>query len=172
MVKLEVVEDEDLNRPQVGPEDEEEWDTDDGKSPGLLLFISMHPIISPSPSLLCSLSHLLESDTSSVTSSLAEESLYDRLAALQDIIPPRQRAVLSNSYNSATSWVGKGLTFGGQALWVISTSVLLVGLPWALAYAEDQVLAEQEAQVKMQQTANEVSKIEFSKCIVLTLYSF
>lgn len=125
MVKLEEVPDEELNKPQVGPEEEEEWDTDD------------------------------ESDTSSVTSSLAEESLYDRLAALQDIVPPRQRAVLSNTYNSATSWVGKGLTFGGQALWVISTSVLLVGLPWALAYAEDQVLAEQEAQVKMQQTANE-----------------
>jgi Mitochondrial import receptor subunit Tom22 len=34
-----------------------------------------------------------------------------------------------------------------------------VGLPWALAYAEDQVLAEQEAQVKMQQTANEVSRV-------------
>jgi hypothetical protein len=30
MVELKEVADEDLNKPQVGPEEEEEWDTDDG----------------------------------------------------------------------------------------------------------------------------------------------
>jgi len=125
MVQLTEVDDEELNQPQAGPHEEEEWDTDD------------------------------ESDASSITSSLADETLYDRLSALQDIVPPKQRAILSNSYNTASDWVGRGLTFGGQALWVISTSVLLVGLPWALAFAEDQQMAEAEQQMKLQQTASE-----------------
>jgi mitochondrial import receptor subunit TOM22 len=73
------------------------------------------------------------------------------------MIPPRQRAILTKSYDAASEWVTHGLSFGGSALWVVSTSVLLVGLPWALAFAEDQVQAEQEAQAKMQATANEVS---------------
>jgi import receptor subunit TOM22 len=49
------------------------------------------------------------------------------------------------------------LSFGGQALWVVSTSALLLGVPWAIAYAEDQQVAEAEQQMKMQQTANDVS---------------
>jgi import receptor subunit TOM22 len=109
---------------------------------------------SPFPSLS---NHHPESDASSIASSLADETLYDRLSALQDIVPPKQRAILSNTYSTASDWVGRGLTFGGQALWVLSTSVLLVGLPWALAFAEDQQMAEAEQQMKMQQTANEVS---------------
>jgi mitochondrial import receptor subunit TOM22 len=40
---------------------------------------------------------------------------------------------------------------------VISTSALLVGLPFALAYQDDQTMAEAEQQMKMQETANEVS---------------
>jgi len=125
MVKLEEVDDEELNKPQIGPEDDEDWGTDD------------------------------ESDASSITSSIADESLYDRLLALQDIIPPKQRSLLSSTYNTAADWVGKGLHFSGQALWVISTSALLVGLPFALAYQDDQTMAEAEQQMKMQQTANE-----------------
>jgi hypothetical protein len=30
MVKLEEVDDEELNKPQIGPEDDEDWGTDDG----------------------------------------------------------------------------------------------------------------------------------------------
>jgi import receptor subunit TOM22 len=73
------------------------------------------------------------------------------------MLPPKQRALLANTYASTSQWVGRGLSWGGQALWVVSTSVLLVGLPWALAFSEDQMMADQEAQQKMQQTANEVS---------------
>jgi import receptor subunit TOM22 len=42
-------------------------------------------------------------------------------------------------------------------LWVVSTSVLLAVVPWALAYAEDQQMAEMEREMKMQQSASEVS---------------
>jgi len=126
MVKLEEVVDEELNRPQLGPEDEEEWDTDD------------------------------ESDTSSIASSLAEESLYDRVVALQDIIPPRQRALLTNTYSTASDLVTQGLSFGGKALWVISTSTLLVMLPWAMAYGDEQMLQAEEEKLRQQQTASDI----------------
>jgi len=46
---------------------------------------------------------------------------------------------------------------GGKTLWVVSTSALLLGVPWALAYAEEQQMVEMEREMKMQQSANEVS---------------
>jgi import receptor subunit TOM22 len=42
-------------------------------------------------------------------------------------------------------------------LWVVSTSALLMGVPWALAYSEEQMVMEQEREMQMQQRANEVS---------------
>jgi len=99
-----------------------------------------------------------ESDASSTTSSIPEEeSLAERIQALQDIIPATQRRFLTSTFNSASSWFKSGLLFGGKALWVVSTSALLLGVPWALAYAEEQQLVEMEREMKMQQSANEVS---------------
>ncbi|KAH0013523.1 hypothetical protein KCU78_g9162, partial [Aureobasidium melanogenum] len=46
--------------------------------------------------------------------------------------------------------------YGGKTLWVVSTSVLLLGVPWALAFAEEQQMAEMEREMKMQQSANEL----------------
>jgi len=97
-----------------------------------------------------------ESDASSTVSSVADETLFDRISALQDIIPPKQRQFLSSSINSTSRWVKTGLTYGGKTLWVVSTSVLLLGLPWALAYSEEQQLIELEREVKMQQSAGDV----------------
>jgi import receptor subunit TOM22 len=176
MVKLEEVADEDLTRPQAGPEhDEDEWDTDSGSfcSVSLLSFMkdsiistrinfySLNAIttcyILFGPSQLTAF-FVLDSDASSITSSIADdETLYDRIVALQDIIPAKQRRAIGRSINTATSWVKSGLSFGGNTLWVVSTSALLLGVPWAIAYAEDQQVAEAEQQMKMQQTANDVS---------------
>lgn len=46
---------------------------------------------------------------------------------------------------------------GGKTLWVVSTSALLLGVPWALAWSEEQQMMEMEREMKMQQSANEVS---------------
>lgn len=46
---------------------------------------------------------------------------------------------------------------GGKTLWVVSTSALLLGVPWALAWSEEQQMMEMEKEMKMQQSANEVS---------------
>lgn len=88
---------------------------------------------------------------------MADESLAERIAALKDIVPPNQRKFLANTVSSATSWLSSGLKLSGQTLWVVSTSALLLGVPWALAFAEEQQLAEMEREMKMQQSASEVS---------------
>ncbi|KAL1302949.1 hypothetical protein AAFC00_003268 [Neodothiora populina] len=129
MVKLEEVLDEEFNKAQVGPDADEDWDTDSD-------------------------SEILSDDEDDLA--LADESLADRIYALKDIIPPTQRKFISNTVATTTSWVGSGLKFSGQTLWVVSTSALLLGVPWALAFAEEQQLAEMEREMKMQQGANEL----------------
>jgi import receptor subunit TOM22 len=63
---------------------------------------------------------------------------------------------MQNTVDSAQSWIGSGLTYSGKTLWVVCTSALLLGVPFFMAYADDQMMAEQEQQYKMQQSASEV----------------
>jgi hypothetical protein len=58
---------------------------------------------------------------------MPDETFADRLAALKDIVPPTYRKHLSNTLST-----------------------------WALAFAEEQQMAEMEREMKMQQSANEV----------------
>ena len=126
MVKLEEVMDEEFVREQEGPHDEDEWDTDS------------------------------ESDASSIASSPTDETLYERIVALQDIIPASTRRSISSKVNTTSSWIKSSLLFGGKTLWVVSTSALLLGVPWALAYSEEQMIVEQErAELQAQRAQNE-----------------
>jgi import receptor subunit TOM22 len=70
------------------------------------------------------------------------------------MLPPTQRRFLSSTASNTTSWVKTGLTYSGKALWVVSTSLLLLGVPWALAYAEEQQMIEMEKEMMMQQQAS------------------
>ncbi|KAH9867164.1 hypothetical protein IAQ61_007756 [Plenodomus lingam] len=127
MVKLEEVLDEEFIREQEGPHDDDDWDTDS------------------------------ESDTSSIHSLQPDETLYERILALQDMIPASTRRSISSKTNTLTSWLKSGLFMGGKTLWVVSTSALLLGVPWALAYSEEQMIVEQErAELQAQRAQNEV----------------
>ncbi|EAT81996.1 hypothetical protein HBI56_082350 [Parastagonospora nodorum] len=126
MVKLEEVMDEEFVREQDGPHDEDDWDTDS------------------------------ESDTSSIASAPTDETLYERILALQDMIPASTRRSISSKVNTTSSWLKSGLFMGGKTLWVVSTSALLLGVPWALAYSEEQMIVEQErAELMAQRAQNE-----------------
>ncbi|EME47479.1 hypothetical protein DOTSEDRAFT_69421 [Dothistroma septosporum NZE10] len=128
MVKLEEVPDEELFAQQQGPkEDEDQWSTDD------------------------------ESDVSDVEDDDAlDESLLDRVYALKDIVPPTYRKHLVNAASTGYSWAATGLSLSGKTLWVVSTSALLLGVPWALAFSEEQQVQEMEREMRMQQSANEL----------------
>ncbi|KAI9886350.1 MAG: mRNA turnover and ribosome assembly protein [Watsoniomyces obsoletus] len=85
-----------------------------------------------------------------------DESLIDRLIALRDIIPPQRRAALSSSFQTSRDIFRTGLRWGGKTLWVVSTSVMLIGMPFALAYVDEAQQMEQEKEMRMQQSANEI----------------
>lgn len=73
-----------------------------------------------------------------------EESFYDRIVALKDMVPLKQRTYISNGISRTYSWISKGLSFSGQSLWVVTTSVMILGVPYAVALQGDQQLAEME----------------------------
>jgi import receptor subunit TOM22 len=85
-----------------------------------------------------------------------EETLTERILALRDIIPPTTRSYISNKVETTTGWIKSGLLFGGKTLWVVSTSALLLGVPWALAFAEEQQMVEMEKEMKMRDMGGEV----------------
>ncbi|KJX99277.1 mitochondrial import receptor subunit tom22 like protein [Zymoseptoria brevis] len=129
MVQLEEVPDEELFAQQSGPkaEDEEEWDTSD------------------------------ESEISDVDEDDAfDETILDRVYALKDIVPPTYRKRIASAADTGYAWLSSGLSFSGKTLWVVSTSALLLGVPWALAFSEEQQYQEMEREMRMQQSANEL----------------
>lgn len=85
-----------------------------------------------------------------------EESIFDRLAALQDMIPPQSRRRISNTVSALSSFTKSTFSFGGKSLWVISTSAFLLGVPWALALAEEQQYVQMEREQGMIKGANEM----------------
>jgi import receptor subunit TOM22 len=85
-----------------------------------------------------------------------EETLVDRISALRDIIPPTTRSYIASKVETTTSWIWSGTMFAGKTLWVVSTSALLLGVPYALAFAEEQQWVEMEKEMKMRESGAEV----------------
>jgi len=52
--------------------------------------------------------------------------------------------------------VKDGLWLGGKGAWIVSTSALLWGIPFALALVEEQQIAEMEKEQKMREMGNEL----------------
>ncbi|EED14908.1 mitochondrial import receptor subunit tom22 [Talaromyces stipitatus ATCC 10500] len=90
------------------------------------------------------------------TYDLTNETLYDRLIALKDIIPPQSRRRIISTVNSITDATKSTFSFSGKALWVISTSAFLLGVPWALAFAEEEQYVQMEREQGMMRGANEM----------------
>ncbi|KAB8231508.1 mitochondrial import receptor protein [Aspergillus alliaceus] len=84
------------------------------------------------------------------------ETMYERLSALKDIIPPSARRQFNSTVSAVTSFTKSSLMFSGRALWVISTSAFLVGIPFALAYAEEEQYVQMEREQGMIKGANEM----------------
>lgn len=87
---------------------------------------------------------------------IENETLVDRLVALKDVIPPQYRSKFVSTSQSIYDSVSTGLLFGGRALWVITTSSLLLGVPLSLSIISEQQLSEMEKEMKMNQSTNEL----------------
>lgn len=84
------------------------------------------------------------------------ETIVDRLVALRDIIPPKQRQNLSSVFNTASSFVKSLFTKSGNAAWIVTTSALLLGVPLSLSILGEQQLIEMEKSFDLQKDANDL----------------
>ncbi|KAI8067864.1 mitochondrial outer membrane translocase complex, subunit Tom22 [Gongronella butleri] len=84
-----------------------------------------------------------------------DESLLDRIAALKEIIPLKQRNRLYSGAQTLTSWGKTGATFVGKSAWVLTTSMLLLVLPLALEIEKEQALVAYEQEAMQQQGAQQ-----------------
>ncbi|KAI2642718.1 mitochondrial outer membrane translocase complex, subunit Tom22 [Xylaria nigripes] len=130
MVKLEELTDDYFLKPQAGPA---ENDTDDDAYSDTDSEISEESDYDP-----------------------RDETLAERLYALRDIVPPQTRGYISSTVSTATNAVKSALSFSGKTIWVISSSALLLGIPWALAWAEEQQVLEMEKEMKMREMGGEL----------------
>ena len=73
------------------------------------------------------------------------------------MISPSARRRLVSGYESFKGYAWYGLTLGGKTAWVVSTSALLLGVPFALALVEEQQVVEMEKEQRMREMGNEVS---------------
>ena len=77
------------------------------------------------------------------------------------MIPPSARRQFSSSVSFVSSFTKSSVLFSGRALWVISTTAFLLGVPWALAYAEEEQYVQLEREQGMIRGANEVCSVFF-----------
>lgn len=87
---------------------------------------------------------------------LENETMYDRIIALKDIISPQQRSQIVTTSESVKSLLVSGLNKGGNLLWGLTSTVLLLGVPLSLAILAETQLQEMEKEVSLQQAAQDV----------------
>ena len=73
------------------------------------------------------------------------------------MLPPSTRRRIASTTSAVTGYVKSGLLYGGKTLWVVSTGALLLGVPFAFAFAEEQQVVEMEKEQRMRDMGNEVS---------------
>ncbi|KAJ7758495.1 mitochondrial outer membrane translocase complex, subunit Tom22 [Mycena maculata] len=92
------------------------------------------------------------SSLSSVSSELeADESIFDRIAALVDIVPPTTRHAISQHAQKTASFIKAGGKRVGNLVWILTTSALLVALPLALVLEDEAKIVAQEREFLEQQ---------------------
>jgi len=89
--------------------------------------------------------------------SLTEETIYERIVALKDIVPPSTRHTISTKFSTASSFIKRGGKILGNVVWIITTSALLVGLPLALSLEDEaKIVAQEKEMVAQQQGAQQM----------------
>jgi import receptor subunit TOM22 len=86
-----------------------------------------------------------------------QETVWERISALKDIIPPSTRQRIFARVSKASSYASVGLLVTGKVAWVVTTTALLVGLPYALAVEDEMRISQQERDMMSQQQGNPVS---------------
>lgn len=86
-----------------------------------------------------------------------EESFYERLTALVDIVPPTTRHKISSRFSKTASFFKSSSKVVGNIVWIVTTSALLVGLPLALSLEDEaKIVAQEKEQYAQQYGAQQV----------------
>ncbi len=72
------------------------------------------------------------------------------------MVPPTARGWLHSRYQTTRRAVGGSVAFLGRAAWTMSVSALLVGIPFALCWAEEQNLTAMEQEQRMREMGGEL----------------
>lgn len=84
------------------------------------------------------------------------ETFFERVMALKEIIPPKQRQAIVDTYNSTSSLVKTVFAKGGNLTWALTTSALLLGVPLSLSILSEQQLIEMEKTFDLQKGADDL----------------
>ncbi|OWB78172.1 hypothetical protein B5S32_g2360 [[Candida] boidinii] len=76
-----------------------------------------------------------------------DETIYERIVALKDIIPAGQRKSLYNTVSSIQSLATTGIFTTGSFIWYGATTALFLGVPLALSIVGETQLIELEKQM-------------------------
>lgn len=87
---------------------------------------------------------------------IENETLYDRLVALKDIVPPEKRAQYNYYVNKLKSYASSGISTSGSLLWAVTSTGLLLGFPFFIALFSEMQLQELEKGVAMQQGSQDL----------------
>ncbi|KAF9077573.1 mitochondrial import translocase, subunit Tom22 [Rhodocollybia butyracea] len=95
---------------------------------------------------------------SSVDSDISndDETIFDRLAALVDIVPPTTRHKITSNLASAGSFLKTTGKVVGNIVWIVTTSALLVGLPLAVSLEDEAKVVAQEKEALEQQAGQQM----------------
>ena len=97
-----------------------------------------------------------DDDQDELDRGIQDETVLDRIAALKDIIPAHRRDTIARTFSTASSYGKMAAFIGGKAAYILITTVLMLGIPYALSSEEDKLISEQERQMQLQQGMSEV----------------
>lgn len=72
------------------------------------------------------------------------------------MVPASARGWISHKCEQTTSAVKSAVFFAGRAAWTVSVSALLVGVPFALAWGEEQSIQAMEQEQRMRELGGEM----------------
>lgn len=106
--------------------------------------------------LVCSLISLDSEISNDSDFDPTHETLTDRLWALRDIIPPTTRSWFHGKYLTTKRVVQGVVFFAGRSMWSISVSALLLGVPFALCWAEEQQMIAMEQEMRQREQGQDL----------------
>lgn len=109
----------------------------------------------------------------SLVSEDGEETFYERIAALVDIVPPTTRSKISSRFASTASFIKASGKLVGNLVWIVTTSALLVGLPLALSLEDEaKIVAQEQEMLAQQQGAQQVRALGLRLHVYINIERF